>query len=44
MSVINLKTGGIIFSDTIHDRRAKQGYKSMAEICAKRLRKYMKKH
>ena len=43
ISIINLKTRGIIFSETVHDRKAR-GYKSTAEICAKHLRKYIKKH
>ncbi len=44
ISIINLKTGGIIFSDTVYDRRSRRGYKYTAEICVKHLRKVIKKH
>jgi len=43
ISIIRLKTGSIIFSETIHDRKAKRGYQSTAEICARHLRRHIKK-
>ena len=44
LSIINLKTGVIIFTETVYNRNAKRGYKSAAEICAKHLRMHIKKH
>jgi len=43
ISIISLKTGTIIFSDTVRNRKAKRGYQSTAEVCAKHLRKCIKK-
>ena len=44
ISIRDVKSGRIVFIDTVRDRNAKQGTKSTAELCAKHLRKFMEKH
>ncbi|MFN8006397.1 MAG: hypothetical protein U0V70_05120 [Terriglobia bacterium] len=44
LSVINLKTGQVVYSDTFHFGKGKRDNKSASEVCVKHLRKVFKKH